>query len=87
MKKQNAIGVHVSYIFTNNTHVNTDWLNEDYLIINDKMLIQQLIHSTTKKLYVFDVSTTDQQLITIDPEQVKQKILRFSRLKDNETKF
>lgn len=84
MKDQVNIGIDVRYIHKENKFIYEDWLNEDYLIQDDKLLVQ--IFCSTHKCDKGQ-NEVGNELITIDPIIVREKIERFERLLERSYKF
>jgi len=86
------IGVCIYYIRTDTVTVNLNtipinWLNEDYVIINDELLIKQIIYSSTGKFTGTGRNTDDDQLVTIEKTQLNEKIDRFYKLMQEATLY
>ena len=82
MKLQKGKGIDVRFIYKENPFVNADYLNEDYLIQDDKLIVQ--IFCSTHK---FNEKEKRSELITINEIKVKEMITHFTRLYERSEKF
>lgn len=82
MDYQSKLGIHVYYIKTDNPFIDPLWLTEDYLIQDDRLLVQ--IHRDTQK-FCADVSGTEE--ITMEHPKVARKIERFNRLLERAERY
>jgi hypothetical protein len=79
MEKQYKIGVQV-YVYTNDKFFeNEDWLYEDFIIQDDKILIQQFPHSV-KDGFSIGPNSKDRQLLASNSAKVSEKVNQFSLL-------
>lgn len=82
MEYQTKLGINVYYIEKGNEYIDPEWLEEDYLIQDDKLLVQ--IYCDTHQFLSQDKSC---EQITMDSVKVKQKIERFQRILERSHKF
>jgi hypothetical protein len=82
MKLQKEKGIDVRFIHKENPFVNAEFLNEDYLIQDDKLLVQ--IFCST---YFYNEKEKFSELITIDETKVKEMITHFSRLYERSERY
>jgi hypothetical protein len=82
MEAQYKLGIEVFYIYYDNQFVNREWLKEDYLIQDDRLLVQ--IYCESHKYNDMEKET---ELITVVPAVVNRKIDRFLRILERAEKF
>ncbi len=82
MENQLKSGIELYYIFRNTEYMNPDWLNEDYLIQDDNLLVE--INCESHKHTNGNDKT---EHITINQWEVHSKIQRFMRILERAEKF
>jgi hypothetical protein len=82
MKYQLSMGIDVYYIYKDNPYINNSWLLEDYLIQDDKLLVQ--IFCETHK---FTKEEQQTEIITVKPSLVQEKVERFNRILERSEKL
>ena len=82
MERQRELGIKVYYIFKGNEYIDPQWLEEDYLIQDDKLLVQ--IYCSTHQ---FSSQNKSEEQITVDIVTVKNKIERFQRILERAEPF
>ncbi len=80
MEFQKAKGINVYYIVKGNPFIDPEWLEEDYLIQDDRLLVQ--IFCATHR---FAGQNSEDELITMDRLTVARKIERFRRILERST--
>jgi len=82
MEYQKKIGIDVFFIFIGNDYINSEWLEEDYLIQDDKLLVQIVIKS-----HKFNRDASNSELITLKESIVNNRIKRFKRISERAQKY
>lgn len=82
MEHQKKIGIDVFFIFSGNDYINSEWLEEDYLIQDDSLLVQIEVKS-----HKFNRDAPNSELITLKESLVNSKIKRFKRISERAQKF
>ena len=82
MKSQKDLGVNVYYIERDNEYIDPQWLQEDYLIQDEELLVQIFCNS-----HKFGQKSDLNERITMDPVIVQNKIERFSRILERAKKY
>lgn len=75
MEYQRSLGIKVYYIYKGNEYIDPEWLEEDYLIQDDNLLVQIFCAS-----HQFSSQNKCEEQVTVDSVQVKNKIERFQRI-------
>lgn len=83
LKDQHRRGIQVYYVDKKSPYLDAEWLNDDFLIQDDELLVQ--INGNSHK--VSDDGTGTTEIITMDPDIVQNKIERFLRLLERSTKY
>lgn len=81
MDYQYKIGVSVYYILRNNEYIDPEWLQEDYLIQDDELLVQIFCDS-----HKFSSQNYTEE-ITMNPVKVQKKLERFQRILERSIKY
>lgn len=82
MDKQVGIGIEVYYIMESNPYINKDWLTEDYIIQDYKLLVQISCED-----HKFEESEHESETVTIVPSIVKEKLTRFNKIIERATRY
>ena len=82
LEYQRDLGIKVYYIYKDNEYIDPKWLEEDYLIQDDKLLVQIFCSS-----HQFSSQNQCDEQITVDVVHVKNKIERFHRILERSEKF
>lgn len=85
MQLQHNAKIEVYFIFTDNPHINKEWLEEDYVIQDNKLLVELVTPADTKNPRNF--TEVNKQIITTDSARVSEKTKRFSRLLERAERF
>ena len=75
MEYQHRLGIEVYYIFKKNDYIDPKWLEEDYLIQDESLLVQIFCTS-----HQFSSQNKCEEQITVDVVQVMHKLERFQRI-------
>ncbi len=84
MNKQAEIGIDVHYILSDTPYIPQAWLCEDYLIQDDKLLVEIFCQSHRHEN---NNNRLDNELITTNTTLVEDKLERFNRLLERSVKF
>lgn len=82
MEYQKKLGIDVYHIEKGNAFIDPQWLEEDYLIQDDELLVEIFCET-----HQFTSQNPDNEYITMDSVKVKQKIERFQRILERSLKF
>jgi len=82
LEYQRELGIQVYYIYKDNEYIDPKWLEDDFLIQDDKLLVQ--IFCSTHQ---FSSQNQCEEQITVDIVQVKNKIERFQRILERAEKL
>ena len=82
MDYQYKLGIEVYYIYKNNEYIDPEWLEEDYLIQDDELLVQ--IYCNTHQ---FKSQNRNNEQITMDSVKVRKKRERFQRILERANKY
>ncbi len=82
MDYQHNLGIEVYYIEKSNEYIDPEWLEEDYLIQDDELLVQ--IYCDTHQ---FKTQNKNNEQITMDSVKVRKKIERFQRILERATRY
>ncbi len=82
LKKQKSIGIEVYYFFCENEYIDPKWKDEDFLIQDNRLLVQVSCSS-----HKYDASNRNVELITLNESAVSEKRDTFSRMLERAKKF
>ena len=82
MEAQYKLGIEVYYIYYDNQFVNREWLKEDYLLQDERLLVQIYCES-----HKYNDTEKETELITVVPAVFNRKIDRFLRILERAEKF
>ena len=87
MERQNKIGIQVYYVYADDKFFgNEEWLYEDFIIEDDRILIQQFAYAKEDGFSISPFSR-DSQLITTDLAKVSEKVKHFSLLEERAIQY
>ena len=82
MKEQVKCGIQVFYIDKDSEYFNPQWMQEDFLIQDNELLVD--IAGRTHK---FNKNDSVEERITMNKNEVQQKLKRFDRLLERATEY
>ena len=82
MDYQYKLGIEVYYIEKNNGYIDPEWLEEDYLIQDETLLVQIFCDT-----HQFTSQNKNNEQITMESVKVRKKIERFQRILERATKY
>ena len=82
MKEQAKCGIQVFYIDKDSEYFNPQWMQEDFLIQDNELLVD--IAGRTHK---FNKNDSVEERITMNKNEVQQKLKRFERLLERATEY
>ncbi len=82
MRLQASMGIRVFYINKGNPYLNPEWLEEDYLIQDDSLLVE-----ITCRTHKFEGEARETERITTSLADVSIKLERFQRILERSARF
>lgn len=82
MKEQVKCGIQVFYIDKDSEYLDPQWMQEDFLIQDNELLVD--IAGRTHK---FNKNDSVEERITMNKNEVQQKLKRFDRLLERATEY
>ena len=82
MKYQAGLGIDVYFIYKKNDFINPEWLEEDYLIQDDQLLV-----SISCQSHKFGSDCDETELITSSTVEVQLKLERYKRIIERAERF